>query len=237
MPCPICESISRIRAGQHARFLAELSETFAVLGDNQGTKGWCVLLLKEHVEHLAELPLARQARVFEDVARVAAAQRRVFGPVRINYECLGNQVAHVHWHVIPRHADDPDPRNPVWGWSKDALEGHLQQDEEARLIRDLVIALATPSLTFPAGDRSLLKQFFEEECSSHVRKVLLEAIEEQRRSGIPTVQQDFRFNRFDVTLHFATREVIVADDLMMGPETEFKLALLDFEQMLLTPVR
>jgi len=137
MACPICESIALLRAGRHARSLAELSETFAVLGDNQGTKGWCVLLLKEHVEHLAELPVARQARVFEDVARVAAAQRKVFGPVRINYECLGNQVAHVHWHVIPRHADDPDPRNPVWGWKAEVLGKQLPEAELAAILAGL----------------------------------------------------------------------------------------------------
>lgn len=96
-----------------------------------------MLLLKEHVEHLAELPLARQARVFEDVAWVAAAQRKVFGPVRINYECLGNQVAHVHWHVIPRHTDDPDPRNPVWGWKAEVLSKQLPEAELAAILAGL----------------------------------------------------------------------------------------------------
>lgn len=36
------------------------------------------------------------------------------GPIRINYECLGNVVAHVHWHLIPRRASDPDPGATVW---------------------------------------------------------------------------------------------------------------------------
>jgi diadenosine tetraphosphate (Ap4A) HIT family hydrolase len=32
----------------------------------------------------------------------------------MNYELLGNQVPHIHWHLIPRLATDPDPRWPVW---------------------------------------------------------------------------------------------------------------------------
>ena len=27
---------------------------------------------------------------------------------------LGNQLPHIHWHLIPRAADDPIPRDPVW---------------------------------------------------------------------------------------------------------------------------
>ena len=32
----------------------------------------------------------------------------------MNYEALGNTSAHLHWHLIPRHVDDPRPGGPVW---------------------------------------------------------------------------------------------------------------------------
>jgi diadenosine tetraphosphate (Ap4A) HIT family hydrolase len=32
----------------------------------------------------------------------------------MNYELLGNQLPHIHWHVIPRLAIDPAPLKPVW---------------------------------------------------------------------------------------------------------------------------
>ena len=33
--------------------------------------------------------------------------------VKINYAVLGNQLPHVHWHVIPRLAGDPAPGETV----------------------------------------------------------------------------------------------------------------------------
>ncbi len=129
-------------AGAEPMLLATLGQTHAILGDNQGCPGWIVLILKDHVEHVAELSAERQAALWRDVSLAAAAIRAHFGPVRINYECLGNQVHHVHWHVIPRHAGDPDPRNAVWGWSPGALRGTMSDAERLELARALRERLA-----------------------------------------------------------------------------------------------
>ena len=29
-------------------------------------------------------------------------------------ELLGNQVPHIHWHLVPRLSTDPDPHAPIW---------------------------------------------------------------------------------------------------------------------------
>ncbi len=132
--CPLCETVKRVREGREAAFIAELSRTYMLLGENQGCRGWVVLVLKEHAEHMAGLSDAEQAEVFADVRRAAAAQRSVLGGVRINYECLGNVVAHVHWHLIPRHGDDPAPRGVVWGWSAEALRGAMGEAERGEMV-------------------------------------------------------------------------------------------------------
>ncbi len=139
MQCPLCDVISQIK--DNPSFITELSESYVMLGENQGCPGWCVLILKTHVEHMDEMQTSRQLRLFEDVAIVAGVIRNVFatdgadgGPVRINYECLGNQVGHVHWHLIPRHADDPTPRAAVWGWDAATLRGTLTKEERAELV-------------------------------------------------------------------------------------------------------
>jgi diadenosine tetraphosphate (Ap4A) HIT family hydrolase len=114
MTCSACDRIARIAAGRNPDLVATLTESYVTLADEQAYRGYCILLLKDHQDHLDHLPLDRQARLWEDVARVATVLRREFQPVRLNYACLGNLVTHVHWHVIPRHADDPEPQHPIW---------------------------------------------------------------------------------------------------------------------------
>ncbi|MBL8764767.1 MAG: HIT family protein [Phycisphaerae bacterium] len=134
MTCPLCAELGR---DDRLLTVARLGRSRVFLNDKQGCRGWCVLVLNRHVEHLDELTTDEQRAVFGEVAIVARAVREVcrgdLGPPRINYECLGNQVGHVHWHVIPRHADDPDPRNPVWGWPADRLAGNIGAAERAAL--------------------------------------------------------------------------------------------------------
>lgn len=143
--CPLCEVVARCERGEFPLRIALLDHTAVILGDNQGCPGWCVAVLRRHVEHLDELPVDEQAGVFAEVAAVARAIRAEFprsgangSPPRINYECLGNVVAHIHWHVIPRHAVDPTPRAPVWGWSPEQLRGPMPDAERAALAQRLV---------------------------------------------------------------------------------------------------
>lgn len=146
--CPLCERLVSLVERADGALIEELRETYVVLGQNQGCRGWCVLILKGHEEHVAELGEKRRRGMWEDVSEVAAAIRRVFatggkggGPVRINYECLGNLVPHVHWHVIPRHGDDPEPTKAVWGWSEERLRGTMGAGERARLVGELRAAM------------------------------------------------------------------------------------------------
>ena len=43
------------------------------------------------------------------------ALRRLMRPAKINLASLGNMTPHLHWHVIPRFADDKHFPGSVWG--------------------------------------------------------------------------------------------------------------------------
>ena len=56
---------------------------------------------------------ARRAYL-DEMCLLARAIEECFRPHKLNYELLGNQVPHLHWHLFPRSADDPDALKPVW---------------------------------------------------------------------------------------------------------------------------
>ena len=95
-------------------WIADFGLTQAYLHDDQFFPGWTVLVLKRHATELFDLTQDERGRLMEDVTEVALARDMVFDPVKINYELLGNKLPHIHWHVIPRLAGDPAPREAVW---------------------------------------------------------------------------------------------------------------------------
>ena len=114
-PCEICNRIEQCRRGEHPGLIAELDTGWAVLGDVQFFAGYSLLYCKHLATELDDLPRDVRVRYLEEMAQLAAAVRSVVQPYKLNYECLGNKVHHLHWHVFPRYPDDPQPEKPVWG--------------------------------------------------------------------------------------------------------------------------
>lgn len=94
--------------------IADCGTSVAYLFGDQFFPGWTVLVLKRHASELFELSADERRRLIEEVSMVAEALKEAFRAVKINYELLGNQVSHIHWHIIPRLTSDPLPRDPVW---------------------------------------------------------------------------------------------------------------------------
>jgi diadenosine tetraphosphate (Ap4A) HIT family hydrolase len=95
-------------------FLGDCGLTRAYLFEDQFFTGWTVLVMKEHLSELFDVPKDARGMLMEEVTHVAHTLAQVFEAKKINYELLGNQVPHIHWHLIPRLKSDPDPFKPVW---------------------------------------------------------------------------------------------------------------------------
>ena len=111
--CEICRRIEGLTP-ENPYLVAELETGFAVLADNQYIPGYTIFVSKTCAPELHDLPPAVRSRFLEEMALVAEAVFRAFGPRKLNYELLGNSVAHLHWHIFPRYEDDPNPQWPVW---------------------------------------------------------------------------------------------------------------------------
>jgi diadenosine tetraphosphate (Ap4A) HIT family hydrolase len=112
--CLICDRIAAIKAGTNPYLVAELDKGYVVLGDFQFFRGYTLFLGKRHVSELHELPLEEKERFLVEMSLVAESVYRCFQPRKLNYECLGNAEPHLHWHLFPRHADDPSPGTSSW---------------------------------------------------------------------------------------------------------------------------
>jgi diadenosine tetraphosphate (Ap4A) HIT family hydrolase len=106
-----------------------------VLCDNQHYPGYTIFLAKRCVPELHELPPAECSLFLEEMSAVASAVWRAFAPRKLNYELLGNGVAHLHWHIIPRYADDPLPRWPIWS-SPEFLSAPRVTPLDAQVLRE-----------------------------------------------------------------------------------------------------
>lgn len=117
--CLICDRIGLIRSGKNPHFVAETETGFVVLGDQQLFRGYTLFLCKEHKEELHELEPGFRKKFLWEMSEVAASVYKAFAPRKLNYELLGNTDHHMHWHIFPRHMDDPMPNRTVWNVPKE----------------------------------------------------------------------------------------------------------------------
>ncbi|MEO7134504.1 MAG: hypothetical protein ABI024_09795 [Vicinamibacterales bacterium] len=121
MPTAIHRQVEAARQGALARVIARMQSGWAVLGDPQITRGYCLLLPDPVVPSLNALTGDKRRQFLADMAALGDAILQVTGAERINYEILGNVEPALHAHVIPRHTYEvPERRKqPVWlhDWS------------------------------------------------------------------------------------------------------------------------
>ncbi|NJN71032.1 MAG: HIT family protein [Nitrospira sp.] len=120
-------------------FIANLGSSKAYLHEDQFFPGWTVVVVQRHATELFQLAPTERAQLIEEVSLVAKILSEVYQAKKINYELLGNQLPHIHWHLVPRLADDPAPREPVWCVPHDPvlLTGSLLQDAINRIAQPL----------------------------------------------------------------------------------------------------
>jgi diadenosine tetraphosphate (Ap4A) HIT family hydrolase len=111
-----------------------------VLADEQDYPGFCRVIWNQHVAEFSDLADAERDRVMRAVNAVERAMRRVMNPAKINLASLGNQVPHVHWHVIPRFSNDAHFPLPIWAPRQRTVSEAMlsQRRAQATLLRDAV---------------------------------------------------------------------------------------------------
>lgn len=108
--CPLCLKIATPPTDQ---LVWRFPSSLAFLGPWQFHTGYCVLVSRTHAAELFQLS-QNESTSFQEEMLVAKALSTTFSPRKMNYEMLGNQVVHPHWHLFPRRHDDPETLKAVW---------------------------------------------------------------------------------------------------------------------------
>ena len=122
--CPLCQP--------HNEKIMWRDDLLRVISVNDPDyPGFCRVILNRHVKEMTDLSPDERTRLLNAVIVVEGALRELLQPDKINLAALGNQVPHLHWHVIPRFADDAHFPDPVWAAAR--RTGHPRSADLARL--------------------------------------------------------------------------------------------------------
>lgn len=110
--CPACREV-RSGSSDEGFVVARLQLSHLRLMRNQFVPGYCVLVCTQHAPEPYHLSPDEQVRFFQDLVRATQALDRVFAPVKMNINLLGNLVPHLHAHLVPRYYGDPAPGRPI----------------------------------------------------------------------------------------------------------------------------
>ena len=86
-----------------------------VRAEVEGYPGFLRVVLDRHVAEMTDLEPSERDRLMNVVFAAERVVRELYRPDKVNLASFGNQVPHVHWHVIPRYRDDPHFPEPAWG--------------------------------------------------------------------------------------------------------------------------
>ena len=105
--CPLCRRGGETVLWQdaHCRVIAAPQPAYP---------GLCRVIWHEHVCEMTDLAREQRAHLMAVVWAVEESLRQALPPAKINLASLGNQVPHLHWHVIPRFADDAHFPDAIW---------------------------------------------------------------------------------------------------------------------------
>jgi diadenosine tetraphosphate (Ap4A) HIT family hydrolase len=86
--------------------------------DDADYPAFCRVIWNAHVREMTDLSAPDRAHLMDVVFAVETVLRRHTVATKINLASLGNLTPHLHWHVIPRFADDRHFPAPVWAEPK-----------------------------------------------------------------------------------------------------------------------
>lgn len=135
--CPLCHPHHEICLYQNERLRI-------ILVDTSDYPGYVRVIWTAHKAEMTDLQPEERDYLMHVVFAVETVVRKLCKPDKINLAALGNQVPHVHWHIIPRWQDDPNFPDSIWATAKrtySASRAHLSLENWQTLLRQMIDTL------------------------------------------------------------------------------------------------
>ena len=119
--------------------VCELEASHLILFKEQSHRGRCIVASKSHVDDISDLTEQEASAFMADVRHVAAALHAAFSPDKINFGAYGDTMHHLHFHLVPKYADDPFEFGDVFAMNPGRVT--LTDAEYAQIAEKIVAAL------------------------------------------------------------------------------------------------
>ncbi len=143
--CLVCDRIEMIKNGSNPYFVKELETGYVVIGDYQHFKGYTLFLCKLHEIELFDLDKDFSTKYMQEMILVANAAQKAFRAKKMNYECIGQGDAHLHWHLFPRTQGDIENYGkngvgPVWCYPMEKIydENNRPTNDELEYMKSVL---------------------------------------------------------------------------------------------------
>ena len=139
--CPFCAP--RPSENQFWSLVTTLSVSSLYLHKIQTYRGYAVLIFDpRHVNRLSELSSPECASYCNDLHVAQRAIEQTMKPDHVNVAALGNQISHLHWHIIPRYESDPRWGGPIWTTTEQEMDlVYLSDPEHRKLATEIRAAI------------------------------------------------------------------------------------------------
>lgn len=95
--CIFCNGIQR-------PIIKESTHAFAYV-DNYFREGHCTVAVKKHKKSISEMTAEEATDVFGLIREISAALEEIFLCEKTYLLSIGDQMEHLHFHLIPKHKD------------------------------------------------------------------------------------------------------------------------------------
>jgi diadenosine tetraphosphate (Ap4A) HIT family hydrolase len=134
-PCHLCEHEGGVVVWSDERLRVVRAE------DTPDHPAFYRVIWQAHLPELSDLSAEDRAHCIETVVKVERVLRDRLMPTKMNIASLGNQVPHLHWHVIPRFDGDAHFPQPIWGPRQRTADA-IEQARLRQMLPDLDAAVA-----------------------------------------------------------------------------------------------